>query len=124
MELYGVEHIKVIVVSVAEIMNIASRVMNGSGLFALFGIMSPINKIRGSDMSLVLKELKDASATERTEIDKAFVGALELANKEVQAKIGTGAGYLEECITAVTDGLSVISRSQDLMARIKILLGL
>lgn len=124
MEVYGIEHLKTIMVGIAEIMNIASRVMHGSGIFALFGIMAPINKIRGTDMSLVLKELKDASPAERAELDKAFLGAMDLVNKEVQAKIGTMAGYLEECVTVVGDALSVVNRSQDLWARIKGLLSL
>lgn len=95
-EQYGVETLKKIAESVAEVLNVGSKVMNKQGLWHLISLKDVVEFWTKVDLRTALAELKNCSEPEREEVEKAFKVKLDLVNKAVETKIGTFIGLLEE----------------------------
>ena len=109
------------VVAVANVLNVVGNVLAGGGIFAMLGILGPINTLKALNFQLMLSELQGLDAASRSKIDAAFVGALNMSNKVMQAKITAAEGYLETAVSLVGEGISVVNQGQALIAKLKTL---
>jgi hypothetical protein len=120
---YGVETLKSVVGSVAEVLNVASKVLHNGGIFALFGLTGPITTLQHLDWAAVKQELADLDPAERLLVEKAFSDRLALQDAAVQAKLLAGEGFLEEAVELVESGVGLFNKGSDLVKRVRAYFG-
>lgn len=120
----GIEKLKAFVQSIAEVLNVLSKVAHGAGVFALVGLVKPAQALMQADFAAIKKELADLSAEERLEVEAAFKSALALVNKEVQAKIESMVNALDECVELVEGQVELVKKAILEVAKIRVILGL
>lgn len=111
-------------VAVAQVVNVVSKVLNKGGLLSLFGLLEPINTLKGIDLSKFKDELGELGEDDRKAVQKAFTDTLDLADKAVQAKIVGTVGYLEKAIDLVNRALGMVNEGKSLVLEVKAFLGL
>jgi hypothetical protein len=119
---FGVENLKVIVVAVAKVLNVASKVIHGN-LFAALSLVEPLLSLRGVDFAAVGAEIGDLDTAELDVVRAAFVENLDLVNKDVQAKIAEGSASMLEAVALVEEAVSVGQKAIVLFAKFKALVG-
>lgn len=119
---YGIDNLKAIAGATAEVLSIGSKVLKGNVL-AAFQLLGPVQTLRGVDFSQVDEELGDLDAAERLQVQDAFNAKLSLEDKNVEAKIKTAVGYLEEAIGLVGEGVEIGTKALDLLKRVRLLIG-
>lgn len=120
---YGVGEMKKAFGALAQAMNVISQALSGS-LFALFGLVTPLQALQGIDFALLGKEAGELDSADRAEVEVAFKGNLNLVNKTAQTKILAATDILEEAIATATEALSVVNSGLSLVNRTKALLGI
>jgi len=120
--------LKSVVESVAECLNVLSKVLNKQGLWHLIGLQGPIGVLVKLDLAKLKAELLDLSELEREQVLAAFRGKLDLVNKTVQVKLGEVLDLLEELIDLGEDtyefGVNVYTKGKSLYDKAKKILGL
>lgn len=120
---FGVEQCKKIAVYVAELMNIISKMMNGGGIFALFGAIGILNTLKSVDFTALKQEVGELDAADRLDVEAAFKSTLSLNSVLAQAKIVAGVGELEKAIDLVNRALALVTDAKVLVGEVRTLLG-
>lgn len=110
-EKYGIEVFKKAVEALADVLNVTSSVMNHGGIWQLFGLKDVLTFLSGLDVAQLKAEALDLSDEERKALEDLFKAKLNLVNKEVQEKMGSGLALLED---VVVDVQRVIVKCKDL----------
>lgn len=126
-EKYGVETLKKIALSVANVLNVLSKVINKQGLWHLIALKDSVEFWATVDLRVALAELKDLSESEREVVEQSYKDALDLVNKDVQAKISGFVDLLEKLADLAEDayaaGESLYENAMKLYAQVRALLG-
>ena len=120
---YGIEMLKKLVVSMAEALNVASKVLHNGGILSLFGLLAPVNVLKSIDWSKAKLEISELSPEERKQLEAAFSSSLSLQDAAVQAKILAAEGFLEEAIDLVSQGVTLVNQGIGLVARARAYFG-
>lgn len=121
---YGVDQSKKFVVAVAESANIVSSVFGGAGLWALVGIVAPINELKAVDFPALSKELTEYDSADRLAVESAFKGALALKQPAAQAAILAGIGELDKAVSLVGAAIVLANDAISLVAEVRKMLGI
>lgn len=120
---YGIEEFKKIVYALAEIFNAVSKVVKGN-VFAALGLLEPLNILRSVKFDIFKLEFSDLSEPEREEIEQVFVGALDMADKEVQKKVVESADVINEAASLVEEAIAEFEHAKLLIAKFKAIFGI
>ncbi len=119
---FGVENLKNLSGILADVLNVASRVIHGN-IFGALGLIGSLVALRGVDFSVLGNELGELDAEEQEVIRQAFVARLDLVNKDVQAKISEGIGYVQETAALVAELVESGTKAVELFNKFKKLVG-
>jgi len=112
------------VVDVAKVCNVIARMVHKGGLLSLLPLIGTFNDVEGMDFAALKQELGDVDATDRADVEAAFLGALDLGDPAIQAKVVGSVGYLETAIDLVSQEVALVENGISLYGQAKSFLGL
>lgn len=123
----GIEKLKLLVENVAKVVSVAVKSLRGGNIFSiiggLVGAVGPALALKDTDFQAVLEELKDLDASERGEVEAAFLANLDVGDAELQGKIAGIVGLVDESVALVASAVQVANSAIDVVKRVRILLG-
>lgn len=122
-EVYGVEKLKTVVVSLAQVLNAVSKFINKQGLFALYGVVEPVKTLVALDWVQAKKELSEVSYDERLALEQAFKTEVNLQNPEAQKKLQDAVDCLEQVFAVAHEGFTVVENAKVVYEKLKQLVG-
>lgn len=95
---YGIAQCKVLVGAVADLVNVADKLLNGGGIFSAIGAIGDINALKGIDFAALRLEIGHLDPVEGQQLDAVFKSKINLSNPAVQAKVLSGVGEMDKAI--------------------------
>lgn len=112
----GIEKLKSVVISVANILNAVSGFVHKQGLLALYPVIAEAQALIKLDWKVVLEEIKDLSAEEGKDLEASFLGALQLQNPAVQVKLSEAIDCVQEGAAVLVSGIALINKLKALVS--------
>lgn len=108
-EKYGIETLKSIVSSVAEVVTVGYAVFaEKKGIWQLIGLQGPIGVLSKLDFPKLKLEISDLSEAERESLEVSFKASLPAALRE---KVGGGVDLLERAIDLIEDAIVTVKKA-------------
>lgn len=102
----GIESLKKVVKSAAEVGNIVSRILNKAGLLSLLELQGPLASLISVKWDLVKQEVKDLDMPERLELEKTLSDTFSPVNPAVDATVDKFLTLAEKSIVAIEKGIA------------------
>lgn len=123
----GIDKLTALVVNVAKVVSVAIKSLRSGNVFSivggLVGIIGPALALKDTDFNGVLQELKDLDASERGQIESAFLANLDVGDVALQEKIAGILGLVDESVALVASAVQVANSAVDVVKRVRLLLG-
>lgn len=104
-EKYGIESLSKIVVASAKIGNVACKVANKAGLFALLKLQEPIEELIGTDFGKVKSEIADLSPEERQSLESLLSSTFSPPQQNVDVKLDDFIALAEKTVQVIEKGV-------------------
>ena len=110
-----------VIEAVGEAINVIHKVVNGSGVFAVFSLADELSALGGIKKEQLLLEINNASPNQRKDWLNALKNKISISDKVLEAKLEGGADLLNEEIDVVFDAISVVEGGKSVVEKAKVL---
>lgn len=111
----GIDGLKKVVLAAAELLNVASKIINKEGIFVAFQLADELTALSNLDAAALKAEVADLSPEEKLDLVNTFKQKLVLQKPEVEAKIEAGVDVLNDAVEVVVSAVVVVQKAKALL---------
>jgi len=110
---YGIKNILPLLMFAAEIGNIGDQIGRTKGMaryMLITGLLDEVAAMGSIDFEMIKKELMELDASERIELEEALKKKLDLVNDSLEAFIEDGIGIVEDAYSLITRSIELVNK--------------